>query len=35
MMRMPKTHTHTPTLEYTRLCILLGTYFESLSSASP
>jgi hypothetical protein len=29
MMRMPKTHTHTPTLEYTRLCIPSGTSFES------
>ena len=29
MMRMPKTHTHAHTLEYTKLCIPLGTSFES------
>jgi hypothetical protein len=30
-----RTHTHTPTLEHTRLCISLWTSLESLSSASP
>jgi hypothetical protein len=42
MMRMPKTHTHTPTLEhissaspYERLLSFFTFYFGDISSASP